>query len=123
VCQQAEELRRRKIFGDVREAFWKQEPKLLEVIGELKTARVFFVPMFVSEGYFSEGVIPKAIGFQESKVQSPKSKVEGAKWFYCKAVGTHERMRDVLLSRAREVVKPTSSIRNGSSAEHRNGAI
>jgi len=63
VYQQAKELRRRKIFGEVREAFWKQEPKLLEVAKGLVACRVFFVPMFVSEGYFSGGVIPKALGF------------------------------------------------------------
>ena len=63
VYQHARELRRRKVFGEVVEAFWKQEPRLLEVAKELVARRVFFVPMFVSEGYFSEGVIPKALGF------------------------------------------------------------
>jgi sirohydrochlorin cobaltochelatase len=122
VYLQAEEVRRRKVFAEVRPAFWKQEPKLLEVAVELKTNRVFFVPMFVSEGYFSEGVIPKALGFGESRVLSLKSKVVMSAssphpsppeeergscptWFYCKAVGTHEGMRDVLLGRARQVVK------------------
>jgi sirohydrochlorin cobaltochelatase len=66
---------------------------------------VFFVPMLVSEGYFSEGVIPKALGFAESKIQSSKSKAEADReWFYCKAVGTHDRMVEMLLNRARQVV-------------------
>lgn len=106
VIRQAEELRRRKIFAEVREAFWKQKPKLMDVAKEITAARVFFVPMFVSEGYFSEGVIPKALGFPESKIQSPKSKVGiETTWFYCKPVGSHEGMTEVLLSRASEVVK------------------
>jgi sirohydrochlorin cobaltochelatase len=123
VYQQAEELRRRKIFGEVREAFWKQDPKLLEIINDLKTARVFFVPMFVSEGYFSEGVIPKALGFdlalcRRRREETPTGSVAGLKtnvesphvasyreWFYCKPVGAHERMKEVLLGRARTVVK------------------
>jgi sirohydrochlorin cobaltochelatase len=146
---QAEELRRRKLFAEVRPAFWKQEPKLLEVAAELRKSgsgrqdagapRVFFVPMFISEGYFSEGVIPKALGFGEAQVLSLKAKVVtpassswpgsdslcteaspaapknetdepqfskavSQEWFYCKPVGTHESMRDVLLGRARRVI-------------------
>jgi sirohydrochlorin cobaltochelatase len=134
VFQQAEELRRQKMFADVREAFWKQPPKLLEILNELETARVFFVPMFVSEGYFSEGVIPKALGFDlshcrrrrqetligsatqpEKNIESPEKiafpprlrpqVVSYKEWFYCKPVGTHERIGDVLLGRARQVIK------------------
>jgi len=115
VIRQAENLRRRKIFAEVREAFWKQEPKLLDGAKEITAARVFFVPMFVSEGYFSEGVIPKALGFdidycrrQRKETQtspSPSQVVSCSEWFYCKPVGSHEGMTEVLLSRAREVVK------------------
>jgi sirohydrochlorin cobaltochelatase len=123
VFQQAQELRRRNMFAEVREAFWKHPPKLLEIRDELKTGRVFFVPMFVSEGYFSEGVIPKALGFElahcrrrreetpigsasrtEKNIESPHV-VSYKEWFYCRPVGTHARMRDVLLGRARQVVK------------------
>ena len=128
VYQQAQELRQRKIFSEVREAFWKQDPKLLEIVNKVGTSRVFFVPMFVSEGYFSEGVIPKALGFdlihcrrrreetltgsameppssaEKHKLESPHV-VSHREWFYCQPVGTHERMRDVLLGRAGQVIK------------------
>ena len=120
------------MFADVREAFWKQDPKLLEVVKELKTSRAFLVPMFVSEGYFSEGVIPKALGFDLSRCRrrpageasvtkqsskealfgstpegqlAPRHLVSYKEWFYCKAVGAHDRMKEVLLGRARQVIK------------------
>ena len=50
VFQHAAELRRRKIFADVREAFWKQEPQIKKVLPEISAPRVFIVPLFISEG-------------------------------------------------------------------------
>ena len=101
VFQHAAELRRRKIFAEVREAFWKQEPRIKKVLAEISTPRVFIAPLFISEGYFSEDVIPKALGFpKNSKLQTPNSKL-----FYCRVIGTHDSMTAVILSRAREVVE------------------
>jgi sirohydrochlorin cobaltochelatase len=100
VYQHAAELRRRKIFGDVREAFWKQEPQIQNVLADLSEARVFIAPLFISEGYFSSEVIPRELGFlpEHSKVETRHSTL-----FFCQPVGTHDRMTSVLLSRAREV--------------------
>ena len=53
VFQHAAELRGRKIFAEVREAFWKQEPQVKNVLTEVTAPRVFIVPLFISEGYFS----------------------------------------------------------------------
>ena len=109
--QHADELRCRKIFAHVQEAFWKQEPYLAQVLRGIFAPRVFIVPLFISEGYFTEEVIPRELGF---KVQSPKSKVQsfpmmeirGEKTvFYCGPVGTHDSMTKVLLARAKEVVE------------------
>ena len=63
VFQHAAELRRRKIFGEVREAFWKQEPQIKKVLAEISAPRVFIVPLFISEGYFASEVIPRELGF------------------------------------------------------------
>src|SRR5262249_45924944 len=95
-------LRRRNIFAAVREAFWKQEPQVAEVIKGLATPRVFIVPLFMSEGHFSSDVIPRALGFTPGnfKLESPDSR-----WFYCLPVGTHERMNAVVLARARDIVR------------------
>ena len=63
VLQHAAELRRRQIFAEVREAFWKQEPHVKKVLAAITAPRVFIVPFFISEGYFSTGIIPQELGF------------------------------------------------------------
>lgn len=61
--QHADELRRRKLFGQVLECFWKQEPGVPGVLRGVFAPRVFIVPLFISEGYFTEEVIPRELGF------------------------------------------------------------
>ena len=102
VFQHAAELRRRKIFAEVREAFWKQEPQIKKVLAEISAPRIFIAPLFISEGYFSSQIIPKELGF--SFPERLKLKTEGSEIFYCKPVGSHDSMTKVILSRAGEVV-------------------
>src|ERR1041385_5876807 len=100
--QHGDELRRRGIFGQVLECFWKQEPGIAGVLRGAFAPRVFVVPLFISEGYFTEEVIPRELGFE---VQSPRSQVQSASLvrkvgeqliFYCGPVGTHDSMTNVL---------------------------
>lgn len=104
--QHAAELRRRRCFAEVREAFWKQEPDLARALSGLTAPRVFLVPLFVSEGYFSEEIIPQALGFRiPGQATWTRVQRRGPQTlFYCKPVGTHEHMTGVLLARAREAV-------------------
>ena len=105
VFQHSAELRRRRIFASVHEAFWKQDPKILDVLRELTAPRVFIVPFFISEAYFAENVIPRALGFELGEVPASRVRQQGSsRWHYCGPVGTHERMTSVLLERARGVV-------------------
>lgn len=105
VFQHAAELRRRKLFAEVREAFWKQEPHVKSVVAELKSPRVFIAPLFISEGYFAEQVIPKELGFVLSAEPGSRIAHHASRMtFYCKPVGTHPSMTHVLLARASEVV-------------------
>ncbi|HWX22221.1 MAG TPA: CbiX/SirB N-terminal domain-containing protein [Candidatus Binatia bacterium] len=105
VFQHAAELRRRNCFADVREAFWKQKPRLVEVLPAIRARRVFLVPLFISEGYFSNEVIPRELGFGNQgdlvRVQphGPQTLT------YCQPVGSHSSMTGVLLARARGVVE------------------
>ena len=101
--QHAAELRRRKIFHEVREAFWKQEPQIKTVLTEISAPRVFIAPLFISEGYFSTEIIPQELGF--SFPENLKLKTQKSELFYCQPVGTHDSMTKVILSRAAEVVK------------------
>jgi len=101
VVQHSGELRRRGIFASVHEAFWKQEPQIQNVLANLAAPRIFIVPLFISEGYFSSEVIPRELGFAgNSKLKSQNSEL-----FYCSPIGTLERMMEVILARARVVVE------------------
>ncbi len=99
--QHAEELRRRKEFGQVLTAFWKEEPSIAGVLRAAYKPRVFCVPLFISEGYFTEEVIPRELGF------APGARVRqmGTQTIhYCGPIGTHDSMTAVLLARAKEIV-------------------
>jgi sirohydrochlorin cobaltochelatase len=113
VLQHAAELRRRGLFKEVLEAFWKQEPSLKDVIGQVKTPRLFLAPLFISDGYFSDELIPAELGFRpftttageatDTKTNFQRVAVRADQTlFYCRAIGSHPRMSDVILRRARE---------------------
>jgi sirohydrochlorin cobaltochelatase len=101
VLQHAAELRRRRIFREVREAFWKQAPQIKNVLSEISAPRVFIVPLFISEGFFAGEIIPQALGFDASRMKHHASHTT----FYCQPVGTHESMTQVILSRADGITK------------------
>ena len=107
VYQHAAELRGRKSFAAVHEAFWKQEPQVAGVLSSIATPRVFIVPMFISEGYFSEEVIPRELGFRgEATAEFCRTQRRGTQTLiYCKPIGTHDSMTEVILARAREIVE------------------
>lgn len=104
--QHADELRRRGVFGQVLEAFWKLEPGLSGVLRGVFSRRVFIVPLFISEGYFTDEVVPREMGFcRNGETDFPRVRQEdGRTLCYCGPVGTHESMTDVLIARADDVV-------------------
>jgi len=102
VYQHAAELRRRKIFAGVREAFWKQEPQIKKVLSEISAPRVFIAPLFISEGYFASDVIPRELGFEPG---CSTLNLQPSTIYYCAPVGTHESMTKVILSRAKAIVE------------------
>jgi sirohydrochlorin cobaltochelatase len=106
VYQHVAELRRRGLFADVREAFWKQEPMIAGVLEAVRTPRAIIVPLFISEGYFTEEAIPEALGFKTAaEINWSRVKhIGGREIHYTRPVGTHPRMTEVLLHRAAEVV-------------------
>ena len=60
----AREIQRRKIFAEVACAFWKEEPSLRDArffFGDEAIHDVFVVPNFISEGYFTQTVIPREL--------------------------------------------------------------
>jgi len=105
--QHADELRRRGLFAQVLECFWKLEPGIAGVLRGVYAPRVFIVPLFISEGYFTEEVIPRELGFcKNGQKDFDRVQQRGAQTLhYCGPVGTHDSMTEVILRRAREVVE------------------
>ena len=105
--QHADELRRRKIFAQVIECFWKLEPSICGVLRGVFAPRVFIVPLFISEGYFTEEVIPRELGLRANdQTDFPRVQRRGNRLlYYCGPVGTHDRMTNVLLARAHEIIE------------------
>jgi sirohydrochlorin cobaltochelatase len=101
VYQHAAELRRRALFAEVREAFWKQAPHVKEVVAGASAARVLIAPLFISEGYFASQIIPRELGFPPGTTELA---TRNGDLIYCKPVGTHDHMSDLLLARSREIV-------------------
>jgi sirohydrochlorin cobaltochelatase len=102
VRQHVAELRRRRLFREVHEAFWKQEPQIKNVLSEISAPQVFIAPLFISEGYFAGEVIPRELGFEVGKSML---KTKDSQIIYCAPIGTHDSMTAVILARAAGVLK------------------
>jgi sirohydrochlorin cobaltochelatase len=64
----------------------------------VESETIYVVPVFISEGYFTQTVIPR-----ELELEGPVTRRNGLKIHYCDPVGSHPRMTEALLRRAREV--------------------
>jgi len=94
----AETIRERGVFGEVHCAFWKEEPSFRQALHCVDRSDVYVVPNFISEGYFTQTVIPREFG-----IEGPVTQVGGHSVKYCAPVGSHERMTPLLLKRAKDV--------------------
>jgi sirohydrochlorin cobaltochelatase len=96
----AAEIRQRNIFTDVGCAFWKEEPSLRDALSIFPEAsEVYVVPNFISEGYFTQTVIPRELELSGRVTK----RANGQIWKYCNPVGSHPMMTELLLQRADEV--------------------
>jgi sirohydrochlorin cobaltochelatase len=98
----AAEIRRRQVFANVKCAFWKEEPSLRDAIflfhpESIRTVHV--VPNFISEGYFTQTVVPRELELNGRVTK----RSNGQDWNYCEPVGNHPLMTDLLLRRAHEI--------------------
>ena len=98
----AAEIRRRNIFGDVACAFWKEEPSLRDAIflfDPNTIKNVYVVPNFISEGYFTQTVIPRELELNGRVTK----RASGQTWNYGEPVGNHPLMTELLVQRARDI--------------------
>ena len=55
----AHRIRQRGIFGEVRSAFWKEQPSYADALQGLKTKKVVVVPWFLAKGYFTTKILAR----------------------------------------------------------------
>ena len=94
----ADEIRRRGLFAEVHVCFWKEEPSMREALFMIDAPEVYIVPDFISEGYFTQDVIPR-----ELQLEGVTTVRHGKTLHYCLPVGVHRSMTDLILRRAQEV--------------------
>jgi sirohydrochlorin cobaltochelatase len=111
----ARRIRETGAFDAVRTGFWKEEPAFREVLRTVPDDEVYLVPLFVSEGYFTERVIPRECrleGWDPALWDSDGTSATAATLTaadtgqtvqYCGPVGTHDAMTDVIVERAESV--------------------
>lgn len=98
----AAEIRRRGIFAEVACCFWKEEPSLRDALHFFQGPAiedVYVVPNFISEGYFTQTVIPRELELEGRETE----RANGQIWKYCEPVGNNPAMTELLLARAQAV--------------------
>ena len=102
----AAEIRRRQIFADVECAFWKEEPSLRDALflfDPEAVSEVYVVPNFISEGYFTQTVVPRELELNGRITKRSNDQI----WRYSEPIGNHPLMTELLLKRARDVAPGT----------------
>jgi sirohydrochlorin cobaltochelatase len=115
----ADTVRATGAFDEVREGFWKEEPSFRDVLRTVESTEVYVVPLFISEGYFTEEVIPRELRLEDwdpetwdsDGTSATHATLEatdvGKTVHYCGPVGTHDAMSDVIVQRAESVTGDT----------------
>ena len=87
-------------YDEVVECFWKEEPSMRHVLDVVEAEEVYVVPAFISEGYFTQQVIPRELG-----LTGPVTRKGGKTIRYAGPLGTYRGMADVILERAEDLLK------------------
>ena len=90
-------------YDEVVECFWKEEPSMRHVLDTLESEEVYVVPAFISEGYFTQQVIPRELGLSGAVTHSNGKTIR-----YAGPLGTFELMADVILERTGDLMRDKS---------------
>ena len=94
----AEAIRERGCFDEVRTAFWKESPSFRDVVRTIDAERAYVVPLFVSQGYFVDQILPREFGLGVGDLADEPTAPDLVS---TDPVGTHSAMTDVIAARAR----------------------
>ena len=100
VHEHAERIREGGGFDEVVECFWKEEPAMRHVLDTVESDEVYVVPAFISEGYFTQQVIPRELGLEGPVTRQGEKTV-----YYAGPLGTFEGMPDVILERVEDLMR------------------
>jgi sirohydrochlorin cobaltochelatase len=100
VYEHAQRIRETGEFDEVVECFWKEEPSMRHVLDTVESDEVYVVPAFISEGYFTQQVIPREFG-----LEGPVTRKDSRTVRYAGPLGTFEGMTDVILERVGDLMR------------------
>lgn len=100
VYEHAERIRRTGEYDEVVECFWKEEPSMRHVLDTVESEDVYVVPAFISEGYFTQQVIPRELGLDGPITRKGEKTIR-----YAGPLGTYEGMADVILERTEDLMR------------------
>jgi sirohydrochlorin cobaltochelatase len=100
VYEHAERIREGGEFDEVIECFWKEEPSMRHVMDLVESDEVYVVPAFISEGYFTQQVIPRELGLDGPLTRRGTRTIR-----YAGPLGTFEGMPDVILERVEDLMR------------------
>jgi sirohydrochlorin cobaltochelatase len=100
VYEHAERIREGGEFDEVIECFWKEEPSMRHVMDLVESDEVYVVPAFISEGYFTQQVIPRELGLDGHLTRRGTRTIR-----YAGPLGTFEGMPDVILERVEDLMR------------------
>jgi sirohydrochlorin cobaltochelatase len=100
VYEHAERIRKTGEFDEVVECFWKEEPSMRHVLDIVESEEVYVVPAFISEGYFTQQVVPRELGLEGTVTNKGYKTVR-----YAGPLGTFEGMPDVILERVGDLMR------------------
>ena len=100
VYEHARRIRESGEYDEVVECYWKEEPSMRHVLDTVEAEDVCVVPAFISEGYFTQQVIPRELG-----LTGPVTRKDGKTVRYAGPLGTFEGMADVILERAEDLLE------------------
>lgn len=101
----AQVLRAQGLFAEVVEGYWKEEPSLRQVLKTVQFSDVTIVPVVLSEGHFSEMVLPRELGLGHQgpiPAQGVTRVMGGRTVHYTRPYGAHQAMQEVIVARAQE---------------------
>ncbi len=105
VWHHVDAIRRRGLFDEVTAAFWKESPSFHTVFNGLSATDITVVPLFTSQGFFTQTVIPAEMG-----LTGPITTRDGRTIRYTKTLSEHPYVSGIVVRRIAEKVAEINAV-------------